>query len=80
MRAQHNQQRTHRLLRGFDRAVTPTQGFLMARYGSALARKLMKEARQEYARLILDLPDLQGSKLHAYIVIYRGGGCGYSLP
>ena len=55
MRAQHNQRRTQRLLRGFDRAVTPTQGFLIARYGSALARKLIKEARQEYARLTGEL-------------------------
>lgn len=72
MSAQYNRRRTRRLLRGFDRAVVPVKGFLIARYGSTLARKLSTEARQEYARFIPDLPDLHGSKLHVKFITSTG--------
>jgi hypothetical protein len=72
MRAAHNRRRAKRLLRGFDRAVALTQGFLNSRYGSPLAHKLITEARQEYARIIPDLPDLHGSKPHAKFITATG--------
>lgn len=72
MRAEHYRGRTRKLLRGFDTAVTPTQGFLDSRYGSALVRKLITEARQEYARLIPELADLHGSKPHAKFITATG--------
>jgi len=72
MKAEHNRRRTRRLLRGFDRAVTTTQGFLDSRYGPVLARKLITEARQEYARLIPELPDLHGRQPFAKFIAATG--------
>lgn len=72
MRADHNRQRTTRLLRGFDRAVKRTQGFLDARYGPVLARNLITEARKEYARLIPELPDVHGRQPFAQFIAATG--------
>lgn len=51
-------------LREFDRVVRRIQPVLVAHYGDRLAAVLASEARQEYASLIPDLPDLGGRQPH----------------
>lgn len=72
VRAERNRRRTARLLRGFDRAVKRTRGFLDARYGPVLAHNLITEARQEYTRLIPELPDLHGRQPFAQFIAATG--------
>jgi hypothetical protein len=59
-------------LRGFDRAAKRMRSFLNARYGPVLARNLVTDARQEYARLIPELPDLQGRQPFTQFIITTG--------
>jgi hypothetical protein len=72
MRPEHDRRRAARLLRGFDRAVERTQGFLDARYGPSRARDMIAEARHEFACLIPELPDLQGRQPFSQFVEATG--------
>lgn len=72
MMPERNRRRTARLLRAFDRAVERTRDMLEARYGPALARDLIAEARHEYARLIPELPDLHGRQPFSQFVAATG--------
>ncbi len=67
-----DRRRALRLLRGFDRAFSRMQGYLDARYGPARARNLVAGARQEFAHLLPDLPDLQGRQPFTLFITTTG--------
>jgi hypothetical protein len=59
-------------MRDFDRATKRAQGIVESRYGPALARHLITEARQEFVHVIPDLPDLGGKQPFARFVAASG--------
>ena len=69
--------RTARLVRGFDRAARRMTGFLEARYGPVEAHVLIDRARDEYRRLIPELPDLHGRQPFTQFVITTGWSLAY---
>ena len=70
MRVERTRRRTRRFVRDFDRAVRCAQGFLESRY---VPRKVITEARQEYARLLPLLPDRHGWQPFAQFMAAPGG-------
>ncbi len=64
--------RTKLRLRGFDRAVGQARDALDQRYGAPLSRVLVAEAREEYARLIPELPNLGGRQPFTRFVVATG--------
>lgn len=72
VRTKNNQRRATRLLRAFDRAAKHAQPILDARYGASLAHNLIKQARQEYVRLIPGLPDLHGKQPFSQFIAATG--------
>lgn len=59
-------------MRGFDRAVGRAKDALDRRYGVPLARVLIAEAREEYARLIPELPNLGGRQPFSQFIVATG--------
>lgn len=64
--------RSGRLLRAFDRTAASVKDWAAARYGEAVADALRKDAREEYAKLIPEIPFITGVRarmLNAFLLI-----------
>ena len=72
LKREPNRRRVRKLLRGFDRAVARAEGYLDTEYGPALARTLISDARQEFARLIPKLPDVKARQPFAQFIAATG--------
>lgn len=64
--------RSGRLLRAFDRTAASVKAWATARYGEAFADALHQDAREEYAKLIPEIPHIGGMRarmLNAFLLI-----------
>jgi len=61
-----------KLLKDFDRTASLLESYLVKRYGKDLADRLYKETRQEYEKIIPDIPyinDFKAGALNAFLII-----------
>jgi len=61
-----------KLLKGFDKTAGFMKGYLAGRYGEELAGRLFREARQEYERIIPEIPfigGLRAGSLNSFLII-----------
>ena len=61
-----------KLLKDFDRTSALMKDSLVARYGKEFASTLQREVRQEYEKLILEIPYIKGSRarpLNSFLLI-----------
>lgn len=64
--------RSAKLLRDFDKTASLMEDYLVDRYGSDLAAKLYTETRQEYERIIPQIPYIEGVQakpLNSFLLI-----------
>ena len=64
--------RKEKLLKDFDRTSALIKNSLVARYGQEFASTLQREVRQEYEKLIPEIPYIQGSRarlLNSFLLI-----------
>lgn len=64
--------RKEKLLKDFDSTSTLMEALLVARYGKEFTGTLQKEARQEYEKLIPEIPFIKGSRarlLNSFLLI-----------
>jgi len=61
----HYSSRKEKLLKDFDRTSALLKDSLVARYGKELASTLQKEVRQEFERLIPEIPHIKGVRARA---------------
>ena len=54
-----------KLLKDFDKTEDLTQDYLVKRYGEELAEKLYRETRQEYEKIIPEIPHIEGPRARA---------------
>jgi len=54
-----------KLLKDFDKTADLTQDYLVKRYGEELAEKLYRETRQEYEKIIPEIPHIEGPRARA---------------
>ena len=54
-----------KLLKDFDKTANLTQDYLVKRYGEELAEKLYRETRQEYEKIIPEIPHIEGPRARA---------------
>jgi hypothetical protein len=64
--------RKEKLLKGFDSNSALIKASLVSRYGNVFTRSLQREARQEYEKLIPEIPYIKGSRarlLNSFLLI-----------
>ncbi len=54
-----------KLLKDFDKTADLTQDYLVKHYGEELAEKLYSETRQEYEKIIPEIPHIEGPRARA---------------
>jgi hypothetical protein len=54
-----------KLLKDFDKTADLTKDYLVKRYGEELAEKLYRETRQEYEKIIPEIPHIEGPRARA---------------
>ena len=54
-----------KLLKDFDKTADLTQDYLVKRYGEELANRLYRETRQEYEKIIPEIPHIEGPRARA---------------
>jgi hypothetical protein len=61
-----------KLLKDFDKTASLIEGYLVRRYGKELAHRLYRETRQEYEKIIPEIPHIKGAKarsLNSFLLI-----------
>ncbi len=64
--------RKSKLLKEFDKSAKRVRGVFVARYSEELASEMLKDARQEYAALIPQLPYIGGKQPFTQFIISSG--------
>ncbi len=54
-----------KLLKDFDKTADLTKDYFVKRYGEELAEKLYRETRQEYEKIIPEIPHIEGPRARA---------------
>lgn len=71
MATEHNRRRRKSLLRSFDKTARLARPGLVSRYGASFADTLYREVREEYDRLIPEIPHIKGARARALNTFLR---------